>query len=84
MEKAGKPNVLGNREHVIEKMGVPPEQVRDLLALMGDSADNVPGVPKVGAKTACKLLTEYGTIDGIYENLDNIKAKALNKKFNRK
>ena len=79
MEKAGKPNVLGNREHVIEKMGVPPEQVRDLLALMGDSADNVPGVPKVGAKTACKLLAEYGSIDGIYENLDNITAKALNK-----
>lgn len=58
-----------------EKMGVPPHQIRDLLALMGDSSDNVPGVPKVGAKTAAKLLAAHGSVDAIYENLSVIKGK---------
>lgn len=65
------------REQVIEKYGVPPEQIRDYLALMGDASDNVPGVPKVGPKTAVQLLTEYGNIDSIYEHLDDIKKKGL-------
>lgn len=65
------------REQVIEKYGVPPEQIRDYLALMGDASDNVPGVPKVGPKTAVQLLQEYGNIDNIYEHLDEIKKKGL-------
>ncbi|MGB5367382.1 MAG: DNA polymerase I [Polyangiales bacterium] len=68
-------------EETREKLGVEPEQVRDLLALMGDSSDNVPGVPSVGQKTAAKLLEEYGSLDGIYENLDGITRKALKAKL---
>jgi len=64
-------------QQVIEKYGIPPEKIRDYLALMGDSSDNVPGVPKVGPKTAIQLLTEYGDMDNIYANLDNIKKKGL-------
>ncbi|MEZ4256889.1 MAG: DNA polymerase I [Polyangiales bacterium] len=64
-----------------EKMGVPPESVRDLLALTGDTSDNVPGVPSVGPKTASKLLKEYGTLDGVYANLDKITGKALKAKL---
>jgi DNA polymerase-1 len=63
------------------KMGVPPEQVRDLLALMGDSSDNIPGVPGVGPKTAKQLLDDYGDIDGIYAHLDEITRKATKNKL---
>lgn len=62
-------------EHLFDSKGVRPDQVIDLLALMGDTADNVPGVPGVGPKTAAALLTEYGSIEGIYENLGKIKGK---------
>jgi DNA polymerase-1 len=74
-------NKVFGAEETREKLGVDPGQVRDLLALMGDSSDNVPGVPSVGQKTAAKLLEEYGTFDGIYENLDNITRKALKAKL---
>jgi len=75
--KAGEgPEIIGRAE-VEAKFGVPPEQMRDLLALMGDSADNVPGVAKVGPKTASQLLNDYGTLEGVYENLDKITRKAL-------
>ncbi len=63
------------RDEVIEKWGVPPERVQDLLALMGDSSDNVPGVEHVGEKTAAKLLAEHGSLDGIYKSLDKVKGK---------
>ena len=62
-------------EQLFDSKGVRPEQVIDLLALMGDTADNVPGVPGVGPKTAAALLAEYGTIEGIYENIARIKGK---------
>jgi DNA polymerase-1 len=65
----------------VEKLGVTPEQVRDYLALVGDSSDNVPGVPSVGPKTAVELLTQYGTLDGIYEHLPELKKKALKAKL---
>ncbi|PBC74810.1 DNA polymerase I [Fibrobacter intestinalis] len=64
-------------EQVQEKFGVPPEQIRDYLALMGDSSDNVPGVAKVGPKTAVQLLLEFGNIDNLYENLDKVSKKGL-------
>jgi len=60
---------------VKEKFGVTPEQIIDYLALMGDKADNIPGVPKVGPKTAVKWLAEYGTIANIIEHADEIKGK---------
>lgn len=62
---------------VEERFGVRIDQVRDLLALMGDASDNIPGVPSVGPKTAKELLTSYSTIDGIYEHLGEIKRKKL-------
>ncbi|MCX5469662.1 DNA polymerase I [Acinetobacter nematophilus] len=62
-------------EGVIEKFGVRPDQIIDYLTLMGDASDGIRGVPGVGAKTAAKLLNEYGSIDGILKNVDNIKGK---------
>jgi DNA polymerase-1 len=62
---------------VAERFGVRVNQVRDLLALTGDSSDNIPGVPSVGAKTAQQLLTDYQDIDGIYTNIAAIKRQKL-------
>jgi DNA polymerase-1 len=59
------------------KFGVPPSQLRDLLALMGDTSDNIPGVPSVGPKTAADLLKEHKTIEAIYANIDKITKKKL-------
>ncbi len=64
---------------VVERMGVRPDQVVDLKALQGDKSDNIPGVAGVGEKTATKLLTEYGTLDGIYAHLDEIKGSLQQK-----
>lgn len=64
-------------EQVVEKYGLPPEKIRDYLALMGDASDNVPGVPKVGPKTAIQLLEEYGDMDNLYANIDKITKKGL-------
>jgi DNA polymerase-1 len=58
---------------VFEKFGVQPNQIRDMLALVGDSSDNIPGVPKVGQKTAAKWLNEYKNLDGIKDNAESIK-----------
>jgi len=69
-------NVFGVEE-VKEKWGVPPGQMRDLLSLMGDSSDNVPGVPHIGPKKGAELLAAYGNLDGIFANLTQIKAKAV-------
>ena len=60
---------------VEEKFGVRPDQIIDYLALMGDTADNIPGVPKVGPKTAAKWLGIYDTLDGLIANADEIKGK---------
>lgn len=60
-------------EQVMEKFGVGPEYVGDVLALAGDSADNVPGVPGVGVKTAAELINTFGSLDGLYENVETIK-----------
>lgn len=66
-----------NRVTIIEEYGITPEQLIDLKGLMGDQSDNIPGVPGIGEKTGLKLLKEYGTIENVYENLDNITAKRL-------
>lgn len=62
-------------EGVVEKFGIPAERIIDYLALIGDSVDNVPGVPKVGPKTAVKWLGEYGSLDAIMEQAETIKGK---------
>ena len=58
-----------------DKTGLTPKQIIDLKSLMGDSSDNIPGVNGVGEKTAVSLLKEYGSLDGVYDNLDKIKGK---------
>lgn len=60
---------------VAERMGVGPELITDLRGLAGDSSDNIPGVPGVGDKTAAKLLAQYGSVEGVIENADQIKGK---------
>lgn len=65
--------VLYDEDLVKEKMGVTVEQIPDYKGLRGDSSDNIPGVRGVGEKTAIALLSEYNDLDGIYDNLDNIK-----------
>ncbi|MBQ9017056.1 hypothetical protein IJ103_02330, partial [Candidatus Saccharibacteria bacterium] len=62
-----------------EKYGILKEQFLDLKALKGDASDNIPGVPGIGEKTAAKLLNEYGSLDGIYEHLDEIKGTTRDK-----
>ncbi|MGK3968593.1 DNA polymerase I [Sorangium sp. So ce118] len=68
--------VYGHPE-VVAKFGVPPEQVRDLLALVGDSSDNVPGVPGVGLKTAAELLAQFGSLASLYARLDEVKKQRI-------
>ncbi|MCG5532956.1 DNA polymerase I [Halorhodospira sp. 9621] len=60
---------------VREKFGVPPEAIRDYLALVGDTSDNIPGVPKVGPKTAAKWLNAYGSLEALRERADEIRGK---------
>lgn len=62
-------------EKVIEKFGLPPKQIIDYLALMGDASDNIPGLPKVGPKTAVKWLNTYGSVESIIENASKITGK---------
>src|SRR6187551_646844 len=66
---------------VEERFGVRIDQVQDLLALTGDSSDNIPGVPSVGPKTAKDLLVEFGSLYGIYQRIDEIKKKGLKDKL---
>ncbi|HZJ29194.1 MAG TPA: DNA polymerase, partial [Solirubrobacterales bacterium] len=61
-----------DREAVIERWGVPPELVTDLIGLKGDSSDNIPGVPGIGEKTAAQLLQEFGSLDGVLGSIDAI------------
>ena len=78
--QGGDVEIMGPKE-VCEKWCIKSvDQVIDILGLMGDAVDNIPGVAGVGQKTACKLLTEYGTLDNVLENADNIKG-ALGEKI---
>ena len=61
-----------DREGVIERYGVPPELVTDLIGLKGDTSDNIPGVPGIGDKTAAQLLQEFGSLEGVLANVENI------------
>jgi DNA polymerase I len=61
-----------DRDGVIERYGVPPELVTDLIGLKGDTSDNIPGVPGIGDKTAAQLLQEYGDLEGVLANIDKI------------
>ena len=65
------------RNEVLEKFGVPPEKVGDVLALMGDSVDNVPGVPGIGPKTASQLIQQYGDLETVLASTDEISKPKL-------
>lgn len=66
-------------EHIKEKYGLTPLQIIDMKGLMGDSSDNIPGVPGVGEKTALKLLAAHGSVEGVYEAIDQQKGKMKEK-----
>lgn len=72
---------MKNREiheaEVLEKFGVKPSQVIDVQSLMGDSSDNVPGVPGIGPKKASELINQFGTLDNLYENLDAVQNERI-------
>ena len=68
-------NTQLDRQGVIDKFGVSPEQITDYLSLIGDSVDNVPGIPNVGPKTAAKWLNQYGDLASLIKNADKIKGK---------
>ncbi len=70
-----------DEEAVQVKWGVPPARLRDVLALMGDSSDNVPGVPGVGEKTAVELIARFGSFEGVYEHQADIPRESLRKKL---
>lgn len=72
------PEIIGAAE-VREKFGVEPTQMIDLLALMGDSSDNVPGVPRVGQKTASTLLNTFGTLDAVLDRCEEVKQPSIRK-----
>jgi DNA polymerase-1 len=77
----GARNITYGPTEVEQKLGVPPSLVRDYLALVGDTSDNIPGVPSVGPKTAVSLLLEHGSLDGILANADKISRAALREKL---
>ncbi len=79
-QKGGEIDLVGV-ERVREKFGVRPDQVVDVLALMGDSSDNVPGVPGVGPKTAAELVSKHGDLDGVYAHLDEMGTKSVRAKL---
>ncbi|HET6337193.1 MAG TPA: 5'-3' exonuclease H3TH domain-containing protein, partial [Polyangiales bacterium] len=74
-------NIVYGPEETVAKLGVPPALVRDYLALVGDTSDNIPGVPSVGPKTAVSLLTQFGSLDGVYASLDQLGKKAVREKL---
>lgn len=68
-------------EHIQEKYGLTPEQIIDMKGLMGDSSDNIPGVPGVGEKTAIKLLKQFGTLESLLESTEEVKGAKLKEKL---
>ncbi len=70
-----------DRQAVFEKWGIYPEQVIDFKGLKGDASDNIPGVPGVGDKTAVKFLTQYGTLESLYEHIDELPANKMREKL---
>ena len=67
--------IIYDPKKVEERWGVPPQKIIDLLGLMGDSSDNVPGVSGIGEKTAVKLIKEYGSLEGVLDNVESVKNK---------
>ena len=79
--KAGGESEIVEEKGVLEKFGVTPDRVIDVLALIGDKSDNVPGVPGIGEKTAIPLVQKFGSIDDLYSHLDDIPQKGVREKL---
>ncbi len=79
--KYGRSSTMVQQGDVTRIMGVPAEYVADLLALMGDSSDNIPGARGIGQKGAIKLITQFGGIEAIYKNVSQVKSDSLRKKL---
>ncbi|MBS1914453.1 MAG: DNA polymerase I [Bacteroidetes bacterium] len=79
--KPGVPEEIVDIEGVARKFGVTPDRVIDVLALMGDSSDNVPGVKGIGEKTAIPLIQEFGTVEALYEGLESVPKAGVKKKL---
>ena len=75
-------NKIFNRKAVFEKFNIYPEQIIDYLSLVGDKSDNVPGVAGIGPKSAVNLLTEYSTLENVYDNIDKISSASSQRKLN--
>ena len=73
----GKNTALCGEEYILEKFGIGADKYADMKALCGDASDNIRGVPRVGQKTAARLINEFGSLDGIMQNADRIKQPAL-------
>lgn len=73
--RSGEQTEIIDHRNVQEKFGVPPDKVTDVLGLMGDTSDNVPGVPGVGEKTAKELIQKFGTLENVLANADKVKRK---------
>ncbi|MGC9327269.1 MAG: DNA polymerase I, partial [Candidatus Hinthialibacter sp.] len=80
LNPAGKSKVYGEAE-VEERYGVPPSRIVDMFALMGDSSDNIPGVPGIGEKTAAALIQKYGSLESVYDHLEEIQGKKRQEKL---
>lgn len=79
------PHTTGDKiydsDEVKNKYGVEPKEMTDLMALIGDTSDNVPGVKGIGKVTASKLINEYGSVEGVYKNIDKISSESVRKKL---
>ena len=78
-----KGDTVFDKEMVCKKYGVEPEKLVDIAALGGDSSDNVPGVPGIGEKTASKLVKQFGSLEGVLENIDKIPSEKIRKNLSQ-
>jgi len=81
LKRTGVEDEILDPDGIKNKFGVLPKQVVDVLGLMGDHSDNVPGIPGIGGKTAVKLITEFGTMENVLNNVDKISKKSLQEKI---
>ncbi len=79
--RKGDEDIILDPQGVKAKFGVPPDKVVDVLALMGDSADNIPGVPGIGPKTAIQLINQYGSFDHLFASISSLTKKSLKEKL---
>jgi len=80
-QKGVSETVIYDEAAVKERYGVPPEELPDYKGLVGDASDNIPGVYGIGAKTASSLIKDFGSVEGVYKNVDKVTPESLRKKL---